>query len=91
MFAPRKWNTSYPRIINETKLKPRAPPKLRQQLPKVKPVDMKHLLERKSLQPNLRVKTEVIEKEKDTTVATIASGQMSSNQAYFCRKCYQVQ
>lgn len=92
MFAPRKWNTSYPRVINETRLKPRPPPKLRQPPPKVKPVDMKHLIERKSLQPNLRIKSETHNDSSSSqpSPATTTTTPAPTNQAYFCRKCYQV-
>lgn len=82
VFAPRKWNGAFPKVISETKLKPRSPPKLRAPVPKAKPMSMKHLLERKSLQPNLRVKTDLMQ----DTVGSHAP----TNQAYFCRKCYQV-
>lgn len=88
MFAPRKWNTSYPRVINETKLKPRPPPKVREPPQKIKTVDMKHLLERKSLQPNLRMKNE---HQNDTQQQSpVLANPTPTNQAYFCRKCYQV-
>lgn len=87
MFAPRKWNTTYPRVINETKLKPRPPPKIRQPPVKVKSVDMKHLLERRSLQPNLRAKSDL---QNDSQPQQQQQPSAPSNQAYFCRKCYQV-
>lgn len=79
VFAPRKWNGAFPKVVSETKLKPRTPPKLRPPISKEKPMNMKHLLERKSLQPNLRLKAD-----------ESAGGHTPSNQAYFCRKCYQV-
>lgn len=113
MFAPRKWNTTYPRIIQENQLKPRTSlTRTRQQsstsrTPKAPPSpDMRHLLERRSLQPNLRLKVKSEFNETPPMRAPSARStpkqspppppklslpaKPTSNQAYFCRKCYQV-
>lgn len=82
-------------VISENKLKPRLATKPRlavlgqhqlreREKEKNQAANMKHLVERKSLQPNLRVKTDL------TDTSGNGMAHTPSNQAYFCRKCYQV-
>lgn len=88
IFASRKFQ-SIPRVINENRLKSKPPPLVRQSYtPKIQPLKMKQLFERTI--PKIEIK-----KEPGTESPTFGFDAMRSegkpqNQAYFCRKCYQV-
>ncbi|KAF5296202.1 hypothetical protein FQA39_LY12656 [Lamprigera yunnana] len=80
VFASRKFQ-SMPKVINENKMKARPPPPIRTSYtPKIKPLKMKQLFERKV--PKIEIK-----KEPGTESPVDFKPQ---SQAYFCRKCYQV-
>ncbi|KAK4873332.1 hypothetical protein RN001_015361 [Aquatica leii] len=84
IFASRKFQST-PKVISETKMKARPPPVTRTPYtPKVRPLKMKQLFERKI--PKIEIKREP---GTESPTEELQGGKPQS-QAYFCRKCYQV-
>ncbi|KAF2903459.1 hypothetical protein ILUMI_02721 [Ignelater luminosus] len=90
IFASRKFHT-VPRIINEKKVNVRPPPVVRTPYTrKIKPLKMKRLFERKPIIPEIDIKKEPNTDFPSTPPQEGVRTDGKQNQAYFCRKCYQV-
>lgn len=93
IFASRKKNDPIPKVIHETKIKTVA--SVLRKVPKIKPIKMRKLLQRRSYNNSPPVKKEIDEyihesKPKLSVLPKENATDGTQSKAYFCRKCYQV-
>ncbi|RZC35293.1 uncharacterized protein BDFB_004101 [Asbolus verrucosus] len=91
IYAASKLNNFVPRIIQPDKVKKMVAQHDQEQNSKIK---VKNFSPRRNLPPNIRIKEEKMDSDGETqpppvqkTPTTVTK---TSNQAYFCRKCYKV-
>lgn len=96
IYASRKKNDPIPKVIHETKIKTVA--SVLRKMPRVKPIKMKKLLQKRGYGHSVQIKKEPgyetpeqkYNFNKPLDFHATPGSQSSQNQAYFCRKCYKV-
>lgn len=92
IYASRKKNDPIPKVIQETKIKTVA--SVLRKIPKIKPIKMKKLLQRRGYNNSPPIKKENVKdeyvQEAKPKISTFNNDANVQSKAYFCRKCFKV-